>query len=509
MIIRRQSRRSIATEPASDRLAQLVLPLVSCCALFLFATPLLGDTPRRPNVLLIAVDDLNDWVGPLAGHPAVKTPNFDRLAKRGTTFLNAHCQSPLCNPSRTSFMLSLRPSTTGVYALEPSHFALPELKSRVSLFVHFLSSGYGVYSVGKLWHHGLSPQQRQRELTALGVVGKLMRPDQPFTVTPGKHPLVDWGPFPDRDEQHYDYQTAQWAMEKLESKPQEPFLLAVGFSLPHVPCYAPQKWFDLYPDDDSLLPEVKENDRDDVPDFAWRLHWQLPEPRLKWLKESGQWRPLVRAYLASISLMDAQVGRLLDALEASGRAENTIVVLLSDHGWHLGEKGITGKNTLWERSTRVPLIFAGPGVARGAKCGSPAELLDLYPTLSDLCGLKPREDLEGHSLLPQLRDAAAPRRQPAITTHGPGNHTVRTDRWRYIRYADGSEEFYDMVADPHEWTNLSGDPKHAGRKQELAEWLPDSSAAPVPGSKSRLVELKEGSVYWEGKLVGKDEPVPD
>jgi choline-sulfatase len=298
-------------------------------------------------------------------------------------------------------------------------------------------------------------------------------------------------------------------MEKLQNKLREPFLLAVGFSLPHVPCYAPQKWFDLYSDDDSLLPEVKENDREDVPDFAWRLHWQLPEPRLKWLKESGQWRPLVRAYLASVSLMDAQIGRLLDALDRSDVADNTIVVVFSDHGWHLGEKGITGKNTLWERSTRVPLIFAGPGVAENAKCNRPAELLDLYPSLSELCGLKSLRGLEGQSLVPQLRDAAAPRDQPAITTHGPGNHAVRSERWRYIRYADGSEELYDMQSDPHEWTNLEDDPKLADKKRELAEWLPKRSAPPAPGSKSRLVELKDGQVYWEGTPVGKDDPIPD
>src|SRR5687768_993805 len=181
-------------------------------ALLLHCPDVSSAEPARPNVLLIAVDDLNDWVGPLGGHPAVKTPHLDRLAKRGTTFLNAHCQSPLCNPSRTSFMLSLRPSTTGVYALEPSHYALPELKRRVSLFEHFKQNGYGVYSVGKLWHFGISPEQRQRELTELGTAGKLVRPEQPFTVTPSRHPLVDWGPFPERDEEHYDYQTAQWAV---------------------------------------------------------------------------------------------------------------------------------------------------------------------------------------------------------------------------------------------------------------------------------------------------------
>ena len=183
----------------------------------------------------------------------------------------------------------------------------------------------------------------------------------------------------------------------------------------------------------------------------------------------------MRAYLASISFVDAQVGRVLDALEASGLEKNTVVVLWSDHGWHLGEKGITGKNTLWERSTRVPLIFAGPGVAAGAKCDRPAELLDIYPTLLDLCGLPANKANEGISLVPQLKDAKAARERPAITTHNPGNHGVRTEKWRYIRYADGSEELYDRAADPHEWTNLANEPKHADVKKELAKWMPPKS----------------------------------
>jgi len=463
----------------------------------------------RPNVLFIAVDDLNDWVGPLGGHPAVKTPNMDRLAKRGTTFLNAHCQSPLCNPSRVSLMLSLRPSTTGIYALEPPFHALPELRDRVPMFEHFKRNGYETFSVGKLWHGGIPNEQREREFTELGTPGKMVRPEKPFTDTPGKHPLVDWGPYPEKEEEHYDHVTADWAIKKLQSKPKAPFLLAVGFSLPHVPCYAPQKWFDLYDDDDSILPPVKENDRDDVPRFAWNLHWQLPEPRLKWLKESDQWRPLVRAYLASISFMDYQVGRVLDALEESGAADNTIVVLWSDHGWHLGEKGISGKNSLWERSTRVPLIFAGPGVAKEARCTRPAELLDLYPTLIELCGLPRREGLEGHSLTLHLRDATAPRDLVAITTHGPGNHSARSEQWRYIRYADGSEELYDMANDPHEWTNLAAVARYADLKRTLAASLPKNSAPPAPGSKSRLVEVKDGTVHWENKPIGKDDPIPE
>jgi len=276
-----------------------------------------------------------------------------------------------------------------------------------------------------------------------------------------------------------------------------------------VPCYAPQKWFDLYPDETLVMPPVKDDDRADLPRFASYLHWKLPEPRLKWLKEHQQWRPLVRAYLASVSYADMQVGRVLDALAASGLEKNTVVVLWSDHGWHLGEKGITGKNTLWERSTRVPLIFAGPGVTAGAKCGRPAELLDIYPTLLDLRSLPPKPGLEGISLVPQLKDASAPRDRPAVTTHNPGNHAVRTERWRYIRYADGSEELYDRAADPNEWTNLAADPRHADLKKQLAKWMPATSAAPLPGSAGRILTYDNGVPVWEGKPIGPNDPFPD
>src|SRR5581483_7081379 len=257
-----------------------------------------------------------------------------------------------------------------------------------------------------------------------------------------------------------------------------------------------------------VLPPIKEDDRADTPEFSWYLHWKLPEPRLSWLRKEKQLRPLVRSYLASISFVDSQVGRLLDALEQAGLADNTIVVLWSDHGWHLGEKGITGKNSLWERSTRVPLIFAGPGVTPGGRCTQPAELLDMYPTLLDLCKLPQRKGLEGHSLAPQLKDVSAKRPWPAITTHNQNNHAVRSEHWRYIRYADGSEELYDMLQDPNEWDNLAGNPKLAGVIKEHARWLPTVNAPPVPGSMHRLL-VRVGNVWmWEGKAIDPADKEP-
>jgi arylsulfatase A-like enzyme len=275
-----------------------------------------------------------------------------------------------------------------------------------------------------------------------------------------------------------------------------------------VPCYATEKWFDLYPEDTVQLPPYLPGDRDDTPRFSWYPHWELPEPRLKFLEETGEWTNLVRSYLATISFVDSQVGRVLDALERSGHAENTIIVLWSDHGFHLGEKAITGKNTLWERSTRVPLIFAGPGVAKAATSSRPAELLDLYPTLIELCGLPPRDGLEGHSLLPQLKNGNAARPWPAITTHNHDNHSIRSEHWRYIVYADGSEELYDLRDDPNEWRNLAGDGKFRGIIEEYRRWLPKVNRKPAPGSAHRILIYEEGRAVWEGKPIGPTDPVP-
>jgi arylsulfatase A-like enzyme len=470
---------------------------------------------RKPNVLFLAIDDQNDWIGCLGGHPLARTPNIDRLAERGTLFLNAHCQAPLCNPSRTSLMLSLRPTTTGVYGLAPWFRTLQPWKERVTLPQYFAQHGYRTFTAGKVYHGGIPAKDRPREFDVWGPSGGVgvKPPGKLVPPTPmGNHPLMDWGAFPHADADKGDYQVASWAVEQLRQMPKEqPFFLAAGFFLPHVPCYATPRWFDLYPDDDSVLPTVNEADRDDTPRFSWYLHWQLPEPRLKWVREQGQWRNLVRSYLACVSFVDSQVGRVLDALEASGLREDTVVVLWSDHGWHLGEKGITGKNTLWERSTRVPLVFAGPGVGTKARSTRPAELLDLYPTLVELCGLPRRHDLEGHSLVPQLKDPKADRPWPAITSHNQGNHGIRSQRWRYIRYADGSEELYDLQSDPREWNNRAGDPASAGVLAEHRRWLPAPDVPPAPGSANRVLtyDPKTGEAVWEGKPIGKRAPIPE
>lgn len=467
------------------------------------ATATAAEPAGRPNVLMIAIDDMNDWVGCYGGHPQVSTPHIDRLAQRGTVFLNSHCQAPLCNPSRASLLLGLRPSTTGLYGLVPGMRDVESLRQAVTLPQYFHAHGYRTYSAGKVHHDGsIRPALRPAEFDVWGPAPGMLLPPRKFVDTPDKMAVMDWGIFPEREQDEADWKIADAAIGYLRDLPaDQPFFLAVGFRLPHVPCFAPQKWFDLYPEESLVLPEVLSDDRADTPAFSWYLHWKLPEPRFSWLQRSGQWRPLVRAYLASTSFMDSQVGRVLDALEATGRAGNTVVVLWGDNGWHLGEKAVTGKNTLWEESTRVPLVFAGPGVSAGGRCGEPAELLDIYPTLVALCGLPRRGGLEGHDLGPQLADASAPRPWPAITTHNAGNHAIRSRHGRYIRYADGSEELYDHRDDPGEHRNRAADPALAGMLADHRRWLPPVNAPPVPGSAHRVLTRENGAWLWEGKPI--------
>lgn len=491
------------------RIAALVVVLF-CWTQLCFA-----EVKKQPNILVIFVDDLNDWVGALGGHPLARTPNIDRLAHEGTTFLNTHCQAPLCNPSRTSLLLGLRPTRTGIYGLAPGFRSLEEYHDFVTWPQVFHGAGYRTLIGGKVYHHGFDKAQRQQEADEWGPPSSIgARP--PMKLIPptpmGNHPLMDWGPLPNRDDEFGDYQLATWGSKQIKEMPDDkPWLLMAGFFLPHVPCYSPQRVFDQFPDSDELLPKILENDRDDIPPFSWYLHWELPEPRLNWVREHDQWRNLARSYLASITFMDEQVGRLLDAIDEAGVKENTVVVLLGDHGWHLGEKGITGKNTLWERSTRVPFIYRGPGIPAGRKATNPCELLDLFPTLAELADVKIPEGRDGESLVGQFAEHPVGDTTPAVTTHNPGNHGVKSERWRYIRYADGSEELYDHRTDPNEWTNLAQRADLQGVIAEHRRWLPTEEKPLAPGSAHRTLtyDPRTKIAVWEGKEVLPGTPVPE
>jgi arylsulfatase A-like enzyme len=253
--------------------------------------------------------------------------------------------------------------------------------------------------------------------------------------------------------------------------------LTVGFYRPHVPWYVPQPWLDIFEEDSIRTPAYDPKDMEDVPAMGRQVSDVPMMPTTEWMIRTGKWKAAVRAYLASMAFVDAQVGRVLDALDRSGHAKNTIVVLLSDHGYHLGEKNRFAKQALWERDTRVPLIIRRPGGFAGASSGASVQLLDIYPTLADLCGLKLSAAIDGHSLQPLLKDPVAKWKHPALVSYGPGNMAVRDDRYRLIRYEDGSEEWYDILKDPNEWRNLAGNKSVAKRFETLRAHIPKEWAA--------------------------------
>lgn len=466
----------------------------------------------KPNVLMICIDDLNDWVEPLAGHPDVKTPVMKELAERGINFTNAHCQAPLCNPSRTSVMTSMRPSTSGVYGLDPWFRKLPSLQDVVSMPQQFRMAGYRTYSAGKVYHNnwGRNPSdEARREFDVWGPQGwpgvmpeKKLLPPTPL----GDNPWVDWGVFDHDESDKGDAIVAEWGEKTLREMPKDqPFFMSIGFFLPHVPCHVTPRWWDVYDHDGLTLPRVPEDDRADCSPFSWYLQWKTPSPRMSWVRHHNQHRNLVHSYLSSISFVDHQVGRILKALDEAGLRESTHICLWSDHGFHLGEKGVTGKITLWERSTRVPLIFAGPGITTGTSA-EPVELLDVFPTLCELASVSIPETVEGVSLIPQLADPTVPTSKPAITDHNPGSHAVRDRRYRLIHYADGSEELYDLELDPNELENLIGSTSHAPIATRLREFVPESSAPLAEGSRTRTLEGRQDGWYWEGQRIDPSDP---
>jgi arylsulfatase A-like enzyme len=436
---------------------------------------------------------MNDWVGCLGGYPGVRTPNIDRLARRGALFSDAHCAAPLCNPSRTALLTGLRPSTTGIY--NNDQWWRPALPNVVTLPQYFKQNGYYAAGVGKVFHHvaGSNPPDQwnefelqvfddpwYRRLEWYPWVKKIPAPPgHPFNGLRDFQGEFDWGVIPTAENAYGDAIAVDWARRFLARKHDRPFFLAVGLWHPHIPMFAPQSYFDMYPRDQVRLPEAPADDLDDLPAEGQKLAAFRRSEHERILRE-GKWRDAVQAYLACITFADAMIGRLLGSLESSPYARNTVIVFWSDNGWHLGEKQHWHKSTLWQRSTHVPLILAGPGIrSAGTTRRQPVSLLDLYPTLLELCGLPQRRDLEGESLGPLLRDAQAAHRPP-VSTINRGNHVVITRRWRYIRYHDGGEELYDRQADPNEWRNLAAEPAHAALKRDLAQLLPTTNAAEQP-----------------------------
>ncbi|WP_449071960.1 sulfatase [Prosthecobacter sp.] len=452
----------------------------------------------KPNVLFIIADDLRDYVGWMGGHPQSVTPNMDRLAKMGMRFTNAHCNFALCNPSRTSLLTGMLPSSSGVFGNEQDWRRSVQVAGRPTLPQHFKEQGYLTAAGGKIFHanHG-GPEGRlagwhggrrgfeqdaawDQRFPAPGV----QIPDLPVHTGRNFNGLDiwhwDWGGIPVEEEKTDDGQVVAFASDFLAKKQKKPFFLAVGLYRPHSPWYVPQKYLDALPLDSIKLPEVRADDLDDVPEVA-KNH--LKNGQHQQLVEKDLWKSAVRAYLANIAFCDAMLGRVLEAVEKGPNAKNTIIVFTSDHGWYLGEKQMWHKGRLWEPATRIPLTIYAPEITKPDSISSqPVALIDLYPTLCDLVKLPKPEHLDGDSLKPLLLDPDTKRDKPAITCANGGKtgaYAARDERWRYIRYGNGSEELYDHQSDPNEWTNLADKPEHAAEKTRLAAFFPQEFKSAV------------------------------
>lgn len=427
-------------------------------------------TKKSPNILMICIDDLNDFLGCTGNIDAI-TPNIDRLALNGTLFTNAHCQAPLCGPSRASILTGLRPSSTGIYGMindDDLQQANDRTRSTVFLHQYFKNAGYYLMGVGKIFHQH-APQGLLDESGGGSKYGPALAKRKNWDK---KGTATDWAAYPERDDQMPDDAAVKWAVDRLNKDYDKPFFLSVGFIRPHVPWYVPQKWFDLYDPAKLRLPPFLKNDLADLPPISAQVNSFSPMPTTEWAIETNQWRDIIQAYLACVSYTDNNVGTVMKALQESDHANNTIVVLWSDHGYRLGEKNTFAKQCLWDRATKAPLIFYGPGIPKNQKIDQPVELLSLYPTLTDLSGLPRNPQNEGPSLETFFRNPNAKWNHHALTTWGRNNHAIKTKDYRYIHYEDGAEELYAIKTDPNEWHNLAGDAKYTKKIQELKKLLP-------------------------------------
>jgi arylsulfatase A-like enzyme len=472
---------------------------------------------RQPNVVFFALDDLCDWVSPM-GYTQAITPNMDRLADSGVTFMNAHTAGVFCAPSRSAIFSGRQATTTGCYTTQVYFHEHPEIKP---LQQTLQDGGYATYGAGKLFHHpaGYIDQRgwdefylRDERLKRKGWALETWTTDSPILPDPYPNSIfnhdrkpanqffLEWGKVLNENEEAMaDTMRTEWACDLIRRQHEKPFFVGVGLYTPHFPNYCPAKYFDLYDREKIELPPYKADDLDDLPP-AVRKAKTARGAIHKRLEELNAVKDAIHGYLACVSYADAMLGRLLDAIQSGPNADNTIVVLWSDHGYHHGEKFDWGKHTLWERTSNVPFIWSGPGIAKGRKIEATVSLMDMFPTLVDLAGLPKDAGLDGVSLEPMLKDpAVAKDRTVLLPGMQPGEYALINQAWRYIRYADGTEELYNVERDPNEWENLAGNPEYDTLKAQMAGAAPQSFADPgSETSKLRLV-LDGDRYHWVRK----------
>ena len=478
---------------------------------------------KQPNVLFLAVDDMNDWIGSLGATPRAITPNLDKLAARGVNFSNAHTPGVYCAPARAAIFSGQYASTTGCYRSSDYFTDHPEIEG---LPLSFSKAGYTTLGVGKLYHHMpgsidvrgwdefylRKPSQRKEGWSLDNWTEETPFPD-PFPASvfnKGKEIkgglFLEWAGLPnDKEEEMADTIRVNWAAEQLGNKHDKPFFLACGIYAPHFPNYCPQKYFDLYERDKIELPPIKVDDLEDLPERMKRAKTARSKIH-KELEAKGAVKDAIHGYLACMSYADAMMGRVLNALEKSPYADNTIVVLWSDHGYHHGEKYDWGKHTLWERTSNVPFIWAGPGVKKGVVTDVTASLIDMYPTFVEMCGLpRPHQKLEGTSLASTLeKPEVAKDRDVYLPYMAPGEYAIINKDWRYISYGDDGEELYDLKSDPNEWNNLAENPNYEDTKRLLRKSAPKKFSPAAPKRTIGKDLIIEGETFrWrkEGEKV--------
>ena len=482
------------------------------------------NTNQKPNILMISIDDLNNWIEPLGGHPQAQTPNLQRFANQSVNFTNAYCASPSCCPSRTALMTGKHPYITGVYAnpqiwrhVIPNEITLPE---------YFRQAGYWTAGAGKIYHNNM-PDPRSwddyypskikhmpdyylpdydstSESKYFKKTDNEIREDNPKGVTfnmpvfDKMYIAFDFEPLPFKTEQTGDYSSVKWISDQFKRKHDKPFFLACGLYRPHLPWYVPQEFYDKFPLDEIQLPEMYEEDFGDLPELgkktAHRGNYH------KHVVKAGLWKKAVQGYLASICYADHLVGQLLKALEESEYADNTIVVIYSDHGWQLGEKEHWRKFALWENvinsvcMIKVPKEAAGYShIKNGTACVKNISLVDIFPTLTALCGLTAKEGITGKSLVPLLSNPTKEWTNPVITSLDDNHYSVILDQWHYINYDGKDEELYNLKEDPNEWYNRADDASLKNVKQKLKDLIP----------KDRHEYVKTDPIRWEDVLNGK------
>jgi len=461
---------------------------------------------EKPNILFISMDDLNDWIGCLGGHPQAITPNLDRLAASGALFNNAHCPAPACNPSRSAIFTGISPHVSGLY--ENGQKMREVMPDATLMPKYFSENGYWSAGSGKLLHYFIDATSWDdyfpKAETERPLPRTLYPENRPVSLPvggPWQYVETDWAALDATDEEFGgDWLVSQWIGEQLSKEHGKPFFLACGIYRPHEPWFVPKKYFEPFPlESIQLPPGYKADDLDDLPSAGKK---RGPNRYFEHIQKNDQWKQGIQGYLASIYFADTMLGRVLDSLESGPNKDNTIVVLWSDHGWHLGEKQHWQKYTAWRAVTRVPLMIRVPNLTKpGTICEQPVNLICLFPTLTELAGLPKNPVAKGHSLVPLLKDPKAKWDHVSITYLSErGSYGLSDNDWRMIQYANGENELYNIKNDPYEWNNLAEKKEHSERLAELKKLGPQQFAVKPKPTAESLTKLK-----WN-KLSGKNGP---